>query len=153
MRSPLRGPVRSWTRGVIAVALAVAAFGAAALAAQTIKPVPPQTKPGTPAVQATPKIPPPPPTASLSGRVTSITDGKPVVRARVVLSADEIFECPPGTPDGLTDNCQRYNRTEITDKDGRYTFDKGFVSDHRAGQLVEGCVEGGDEVLRLDVPG
>lgn len=109
---------------MIAVALAVAAFGAAALAAQTIKPVPPQTKPGTPAVQATPKIPPPPPTASLSGRVTSVTDGKPVARARVVLSADEIFECPPGTPDGVTDNCQRYNRTEITDKDGRYAFDK-----------------------------
>lgn len=121
MRFPLRRPIQSWTRRAVAVALSVTAFGTASLA-QGSKPVPQPGK--NPIVQAPPKIAPPPPTALLSGRVTSVADGKPLVRARVVVSADEIFECPPGTPPGQTENCQRYNRVQNTDKDGRWSVDK-----------------------------
>lgn len=90
---------------------------------QGAKPAPPQTKPGAPAKPAPPvvKIPP---TATLSGTVTSVADGKPLARARVVVSGDEIFECPPSAPPGETDNCQRYTRVVLTDKDGHYTVDK-----------------------------
>ena len=123
MHSPLSGLIRPWARRAT-TAVAVAVFGIAGLA-QGTKPATPQTKPAAPSTQATtPRLAPPPPTASMSGRITSITDGKPIARARVTVSADEIFECPPNNPPGVTDNCQRYGRVEVTDKDGLYAVDK-----------------------------
>lgn len=124
MHSPLRRPIGSGARRAFAIVLSVVALSAAGLA-QGSKPAAQQGKKPDPQVApAPPAIPAPPPTASLSGRITSVADGKPVVRARVVVQADEIFECPPGNPLGRTENCQRYNRVEITDKDGRWTADK-----------------------------
>ncbi len=105
----------------LALALTVAtAFVSAAPAGQTTA----SQKPGQPATQVTPPPPEPPPTAVLSGRVTSLGDNKPIARARVVLSADEIFSCPPNTPPGKTADCPRYNRVVITDAEGRWTIDK-----------------------------
>ena len=113
--------MRSFLRRV-AVPLWVAALGVALLA-QTPKPPSPQIQPlpQTPLVARTNTVLP---TASLSGRVTTAPSGRPLARARVVLTSDEIFECPPNNPEGRTDNCQRYNRVEITDTDGRYTITK-----------------------------
>ncbi len=119
----MRGSLDRWASRAIAVILALAALGAAdpAPGAQA---VPPQGKPNEPVRQTTPPPPASAPTASLSGRITSITDGKPIARARVIVSAREIFECPPDTPPGKSDDCPRYNRVELTNADGRYTVDK-----------------------------
>ena len=86
------------------------------------KPVP--AKPDQPVTQVTPPPPEAPPTGVLSGRVTSLGDNKPIVRARVVVSADEIFNCPPNTPPAKIPECPRYNRVALTDADGRWTIDK-----------------------------
>lgn len=119
----MRGPVDRRAGRAIAVAVAVALFGAAGLA-QGSRSAPPQGKQTEPAKQITPPPPAPPPTASLAGRITSVADGKPIARVRVVISANEIFECPPNTPPGRTDECPRYNRVELTNADGRYAVDK-----------------------------
>jgi len=60
----------------------------------------------------------------LSGRITSITDGKALARVRVMIAANEIMECPASELAGETAACPRYTRVALTDKDGRYTVDK-----------------------------
>lgn len=42
----------------------------------------------------------------------------------MVVSADEIFSCPPDTPVAKRPECPRYNRVVLTDADGRWTVDK-----------------------------
>ncbi len=81
-------------------------------------------KPVQPVVQVTPPPPEPPPTGALSGRITSLGDNKPVARARVVLNAEEMFQCPPGTPPAKVAECPRYSRVAITGADGRYAIDR-----------------------------
>lgn len=113
-------------RSLTSLALALA-VGTAALSAAVPRnaPRPATQKPGqAPPAQVTPPPPEPPPTALLSGRITSLADSKPIPRARVVVSADEIFACAPDTPPGKTDTCPRYNRVAITDENGMYTVDK-----------------------------
>jgi hypothetical protein len=110
-------------RRTIALILALAAGSAVGRAQGSPPPQqgarPPQTLTQAPALPSTV-----PKTASISGRITSLPDGKPLVRARVAVSADEIYECPPNNPPGRTDNCQKYRRVAQTDADGRYTVDK-----------------------------
>lgn len=108
-----------------ALGLVVAMFSTVALGAAPADSQKPATqKPGQqPVQQVTPPPPEPPPTGALSGRITSLGDNKPIVRARVVLSADEIVRCPPNTPPGKMADCPRYNRTAITDADGRWAID------------------------------
>lgn len=113
--------MRSLTSLALALMLATSALSAAGLRDDQ-KPVPP--KPGQPTTQVTPPPPEPPPTGLLTGRVTSLGDSKPISRARVVLTADEIFNCPPNTPPEKRADCPRYNRTAITDADGRWAIDK-----------------------------
>lgn len=113
--------MRSLTSLALALIVATSAlFAAEPRDLQT--PVPP--KPGQPVAQVTPPPPEPPPTGLLTGRVTSLGDNKPLARARVVLTADEIFNCPPNTPAEKRAECPRYNRTAITDSDGRWAIDK-----------------------------
>lgn len=115
--------MRSFLRRATSLPLLVAAFGVA-LIAQGTQGSATQAKPPSP---ASPQISQPvvvPATAVLSGRITSAADGKPLARVRVVVTADEIFECPPVNPTGDTDHCPRYNRVELTDQDGRYSIDK-----------------------------
>lgn len=118
--------MRFMTSRTIALTLAVAAFAAVGRAEGS--PLSPQAKPTTapPQVVTSPTVPQSPSlkTASVSGRITSLPDNAPVVRARVTLSGDEIFECPPNNPPGRTDNCQKYKRIAITDANGQYTIDK-----------------------------
>jgi protocatechuate 3,4-dioxygenase beta subunit len=90
----------------------------AAPAPQTPQPPAQNTIPGR-----APARPAPPPTGVISGRITSLVDGKPLARARVSIAADEITDCPPNAPVASTDACRRYSRVELTDKDGRYTID------------------------------
>ncbi len=114
--------MRSLTSLALALVIATAALSAAA---PDDRQKPATQKPGQlPVKQVTPPPPEPPPTGVLSGRITSLGDNKPVVRARVVLSAEEIFNCPPNTPADKTADCPRYNRVAITNADGRYTIDK-----------------------------
>ncbi|MBP6715738.1 MAG: carboxypeptidase regulatory-like domain-containing protein, partial [Acidobacteria bacterium] len=119
-------PMRFMTSGTIALTLAVAAFAAVGRAEGS--PLPPQAKPAVvaPQVVTSPAVPQAPSlkTASVTGRITALPDNTPVVRARVTLSGDEIFECPPNNPPGRTDNCVKYKRVAITDANGQYTIDK-----------------------------
>jgi protocatechuate 3,4-dioxygenase beta subunit len=112
--------MRSLTRLAVALTLSAAALNASPTDGQK----PAAQKPGQPVAQVTPPPPEPPPTSALSGRVTSLGDNKPIARARVVLSANEIFSCPPNTPLDQTADCPRYNRVAITDAEGRWTIDK-----------------------------
>jgi hypothetical protein len=80
-----------------------------------------QTPPKT---QVTPPPPEPPPTGVIGGVVTDLATKKPLARARVVLSADEIYACPPGEPNRNPATCPRYNRVSITDAEGRFSFDR-----------------------------
>ena len=106
---------------VLAVALCpTAALGAASAGGQKA----PAQKPGqAPIKQVTPPPPEPPPTAVLSGHITSLSDHKPVLRARVVVTADELFRCPPNFPPDKTADCPRYNRVALTDANGAWTVD------------------------------
>lgn len=113
--------MRFLTSRTLALALAVAVCTAIGRAEQAKPPAQ-----GRPALQPTPRqIAPKVPvgTASLAGRVTSIA-GKALARARVVVSAHEMFECPPNTPLELVEQCSRYSRLAMTDADGRWTIDK-----------------------------
>ncbi|TAK15130.1 MAG: carboxypeptidase regulatory-like domain-containing protein [Acidobacteria bacterium] len=114
--------MRSLTSLALALAVSAVALSAAAPDAGQR---PATQRPGqVPVPQVTPPPPEPPPTGAMSGRVTSLADSKPLARARVVISADEIFSCAPGTPPDKTATCPRYNRTAITDAEGRWTIDK-----------------------------
>lgn len=110
----------------LALALMAATVTTVALSAAGLSDFqkPPQKPAQAPAVQVTPPPPEPPPTGGISGRITSLGDSKPIVRARVVLTSVDIFDCPPNTPVAKQAECPRYNRTAITDADGKYAFDK-----------------------------
>lgn len=104
-RSPKHLRVTSW---FLAVGISLATgvdLHSSNYARQSSKPVTPQ-KPGQPAPQIPVDTPKPPPTASISGRITSFPDGKPIARARIVLSR----------PDS------EHNWVTITDDQGRYTL-------------------------------
>lgn len=64
------------------------------------------------------------PTASLTGRITSLAGGAPIANARVIVAGSAMFECPAGMPPGVTDDCPRYTRVVLTGADGRYSVDK-----------------------------
>jgi hypothetical protein len=113
--------MRSLTSLACALMLTTASLSAAA-PREIQKPAP--QKPAQPVQQVTPAPPEPPPTGAISGRITSLGDSKPVARARVVLTADEMFKCPADMPAARVAECPRYNRTIITGEDGRFTFDK-----------------------------
>lgn len=66
----------------------------------------------------------PPPTAALSGRITSLATGAPIANARVIVSGSDLVECPAGATPGSTDDCPRHTRVALTGTDGRYTVDK-----------------------------
>ena len=113
MRSPLRRCIRPLaSRGLAASAL-IAACGVlgAAQTQQPIQPVRSMTAPAT--------LPPLVKTASIAGRVTT-ANGSAISRARVILSAQELFECPPYTEPTQTDQCPRYSRIALTDAEGRW---------------------------------
>jgi hypothetical protein len=114
--------MRSLTSVAIALVLATAAATAAS-ASDLQKPAAQQQGP-PPSLQVTPPPPEPPPTGVLSGKVTSLTDNKPIARARIVVRADEIFSCPPDTPLEKQKECPRYTRGVITGDDGTWVVDK-----------------------------
>ena len=90
-------------------------------------PLPAPVAPLTPAAGGAKPAPRPQtvaPTATVSGRVTSLATGTPIANARVIVSGADLFECPPGTAPGITDGCPRHTRVVLTGTDGRYTVDK-----------------------------
>ena len=112
---------RSFTRHrVLSWCVAAAALCAAGLAFQTPSAAQAQQKPAPPIPTEPPK---PQPTAILRGRITSFPDGKPLSRARVMLTR----------PD------KTYAWVTITDAEGRYEitelegFDNYMVSASKSG--------------------
>lgn len=116
MRSPLRGLIG------LGLGLALAGYGVI-VAAQTQRPPVPTRQALAPEAVGK-RYEPAPTLAAISGRITRSIDGTPLVRARVTVAADEIFECPPDTLEKNTPRCPRYVRVELTDKDGRYSISK-----------------------------
>lgn len=116
--------MRSLTSLALALMVSTAALSAAA---PPDRQKPAAQKPA-PVQQAPPPVPEPPPTGVLAGQITSLADNKPLARARVVLSADEIYSCPPNMPANSPKEklaeCPRYNRVAITDAQGKYAFEK-----------------------------
>ncbi len=112
--------MRSLTSLALALMVSTVALSAAA---PPDRQKPAAQKPA-PVQQAAPAVPEPPPTGILSGQITSLADNKPIPRARVVLSAPEIFDCPANTPKDKVADCPRFNRVAIADAQGKYAFEK-----------------------------
>jgi hypothetical protein len=116
---PLSRFVAAETVERVVAALSVAIMLSTLASASSQQTPPPKGKQGAKQLPAPPP-PPPPWTSSIAGTVTSLIDGKPIARARVVVSSDDMFVCPAGTPVERQSTCPRFRRTVLTNADGTY---------------------------------